>query len=99
MKLQSLKRLAVFVIVQIGLISASFAQDANLGKLTISNAYIKETVAGQTVASAFLKIKNAGTSDKLVSASSATGSEVQLHTMKMEGNVMKMTQIPSIDIA
>jgi periplasmic copper chaperone A len=79
--------------------SGAFAQNAIIGKLAISDAYVKETVPGQTVASGFVKIKNTGPADKLVAVSSATGSELQLHTMKMEGNVMKMAQIPSIDIA
>jgi copper(I)-binding protein len=75
-----------------------FAQSAEVGKLSITGAYARETVAGQSIGSAFLKIKNTGAADKLISASSPSGSEVQLHTMTMEGNVMKMSQIASIDI-
>jgi copper(I)-binding protein len=79
-------------------VSSAFSQTAEIGKLSISGAYSRETVAGQTVGAGFLKIKNTGAADRLISASASIGAEVQLHTMTMESNIMKMSQIAAIDI-
>jgi len=92
-------KIQFIAIFQIGLFSVSVAQNANLGRLSISDAYVHETVSGQTVVTGFVKIKNTGPADKLVSVSTSAGFEAQIHAMKMEGNIMKMAQIPSIDIA
>ena len=80
------------------LISSALSQTAEIGKLSISGAYSRETVAGQTVGAGFLKIKNTGAADRLISATASIGTEVQLHTMAMEGNVMKMSQVTGIEI-
>ena len=93
----SSKSIAVFFAL-LFLITNSFSQSADLGKISITVAFARETVAGQNVGSAFLKIKNAGAADKFISATTSAGTEVQLHTMSMEGNVMKMSQIPFIEI-
>ena len=93
-----LSKAIVGIFVLFFLIENSSAQSADLGKISITGAFARETVAGQTVGSGFLKIKNTGALDKLVSASTSVGSEVQIHTMSMEGNVMKMSQIPYIEI-
>ena len=46
------------------------------------------------VGGGFMKITNNGkTADRLVSASSPNAREVQMHTMSMEGGVMKMRQL------
>ena len=47
------------------------------------------------VAAGFMKITNTGTADdRLVSATATITGTVQLHDMKMEGDVMKMFEIP-----
>jgi copper(I)-binding protein len=46
----------------------------------------------------FLKIENKGGADKLLSASSPASKTMELHTMTMEGNVMKMREVKAIDI-
>lgn len=45
-----------------------------------------------------MKINNTGPADQLVSASSPAAAEVQLHTMKMDGNVMQMRELKQIDV-
>jgi len=77
--------------------SAVHAQAVKVDAVSISDAYTRATVPGQKVAGGFLKIQNKGnTSDQLVSASSPSAGEVQLHEMAMEGNVMKMRQVKDI---
>ena len=65
-----------------------------LGDLTLSAAYTRAMLPGQPVGGGFITIANSGASDDvLVSASSPTSGEVQLHEMAMEGDVMRMRQL------
>ncbi|MBU3539822.1 copper chaperone PCu(A)C [Polynucleobacter sp. UB-Tiil-W10] len=79
--------------------SQAFAQAVKMDAVSVSDAYTRATVQGQKVAGGFLKIQNKGnTPDQLVSASSPSAGDVQLHEMAMEGNVMKMRQVKDIAV-
>ena len=82
----------------IAFIAKSYAEPVNVGNLTIDNTFTRATVPGQKAGGGFLSIANKGVADKLVSASSSIASEVQIHEMKMDGNVMQMKQIDSLAI-
>jgi copper(I)-binding protein len=69
-----------------------------LGQIKIENPYVRATVAGQKAAGGFMKIENKGVADQLIAASSPLAGEMQLHTMTMDGNVMKMRELKTIDI-
>ena len=69
-----------------------------LGQLTIDHPYTRSTAPGQKVAGGFMKIENKGATDQLVSASSPVAGEMQLHTMTMDGNVMKMREVKTIEV-
>lgn len=65
-----------------------------IGDLEISGPFTRATLPGAKVGGGFLTILNKGeTADRLVSASSPAAKEVQLHEMKMEGEVMQMRQL------
>jgi copper(I)-binding protein len=72
--------------------------EVKLGNLKIEDAKARATVPAQKMSGGFLKIENKGAADKLVGASSSIAKAVELHTMSMEGNVMKMREIKGIDI-
>lgn len=74
------------------------AQEAKIGRVTISGAYTKATVAGQMAGSGFMKIAVSGVSDQLIGATSPAAGDVQMHSMSMEGTTMKMRQMNSIEI-
>lgn len=69
-----------------------------IGQLKIENPYARATVPGQKAAGGFMKIENKGTADQLIAASSPVAGEMQLHTMTMDGNVMKMREVKVIDV-
>ncbi len=69
-----------------------------LGQVKIENPYARATAPGQKAAGGFLKIENKGTADQLIAASSPVAGEMQLHTMAMDGNVMKMREVKAIDV-
>lgn len=74
---------------------AARADDVKVGDLVISNAWVRQSPMSAKVAGGFLTITNGGkTGDRLVKASAAISPVVQLHDMKMEGDVMKMEELP-----
>jgi periplasmic copper chaperone A len=85
----------------IAAISAPFTQAIAMdmtvveaGPLKISGAWAKAMLPGQPVGGGYLTIENTGAEpDRLVSVSSEATPNVQIHEMKMEGDVMKMRQL------
>ena len=73
-------------------------QEYRVGQLKIENPYARSTVPGQKAAGGFMKIENKGAVDQLVSASSPVAGEMQLHSMSMDGNVMKMREVKTIEV-
>ncbi len=69
-----------------------------LGQIKIESPYTRSTAPGQKVAGGFMRIENKGAADQLISASSPIAGEMQLHTMAMDGNVMKMRELKVIDV-
>jgi len=63
----------------------------------VEDAWARPTVAGQAGGGGFLKITSP-TADRLISASAAVSKTVELHTMQMDGDVMRMREIPAIEI-
>jgi len=64
----------------------------------VSNAWARSTVAAQKTGGIYLDIRSA-TPAKLVGVASPVAARVELHNMKMEGSVMKMSAVESIDLA
>jgi periplasmic copper chaperone A len=81
-------------------ISASaFAHDYKVGDIRIDHPYARPTVAAQTAGAVYLSIENRGkNSDQLVSVMSPVSKSAEIHTMSMQGNVMKMREVPKIEI-
>ena len=63
----------------------------------VEDAWARPTVAGQAGGGGFLKITSAS-ADRLIAASAPVSKTVELHTMQMDGDVMRMRQIPAIEI-
>ena len=85
---------AVFVALSLG----SQAQSLKHGAIEIAKPWARPTVAGQGAGGGYLTLTNAGAADRLLSASSGVASVVELHTMSMDGNVMRMRQVEAIDL-
>jgi copper(I)-binding protein len=79
--------------------TALHARDALARELSIEHAYARSTVPGQTNGAAYLTIENKGKhADKLIAAASTACESVQIHTMSMAGNVMKMREVQDIEL-
>lgn len=89
MKLKSLQTL----IAALALGSASlYAQTVE-----VKDAWARATVPGQTASGAFMKI-TAKEGAQLVGADSSAAEVVEVHEMRLEGNVMRMRAAPVIDL-
>ena len=64
---------------------------------TVNDAWVRGTVAGQKATGLFGQIVSTS-GGKLVSASSPLAGVVEVHEMVMDGNVMKMRALPSLDL-
>lgn len=65
------------------------------GDLELSAGFVKAMLPGQPVGGGFVTITNkGGAEDKLIGATSEQAGEIQLHEMSMQGDVMKMRQLP-----
>jgi len=69
--------------------SVAFAQ------VTVTDPWVRGTVAGQRATGAFMKLTPAA-DQKLVAAASPVAKIVEIHEMAMDGGVMKMRAIPKL---
>jgi periplasmic copper chaperone A len=76
----------------------SQAHSFKVGSIDIGHPWARPTAAGQKVGGGYLKLTNTGTADRLISVSSEVSDSVELHTMSMEGAVMRMRQVQGIDL-
>lgn len=75
----------------------TFATCAQAQNIEVSNAWIRSTVPGQKGTGAYMKII-ARDGAVLVGVSSPVAGVSEMHEMKMEGDVMKMRALPSLDL-
>lgn len=78
--------------------SLSQANDTKVGGITIGHAFARSTVPGQKAGGAYLTLNNQGAADRLVGARTDRAASVELHTMGMDGDVMRMREIDAIDL-
>jgi periplasmic copper chaperone A len=79
-----------------GSAGGAFAHDYQAGSLKIAHPWARFTVPGQSAGGAFFSVQNTGAADRLVGASSPAAERVEMHTMAMEGNLMKMREVNAI---
>lgn len=77
---------------------AAHAHEFKAGAITVGHPYARATAAGQPTGGGFMKLINGGGNDKLLSVSADVSKAVELHEMKMEGDVMKMRQVDGIEL-
>jgi copper(I)-binding protein len=63
----------------------------------VRDAWVRATVPGQTVAGAYMDLTSAQPA-ALVAAETSAAARAELHTMAMEGGVMKMRPIEKIEL-
>ena len=66
-----------------------------LADVSVTNAWVRGTVAGQTVTGAFMELK-ASEHATLLGVSSPVAGTVEVHEMSMDKGVMKMRAVPKL---
>lgn len=71
------------------------AQDVRKGTLRVTAPWSRATAPRAEVGAGYLTISNAGrTADRLLSATSPRAARVEIHTMSLDGSVMRMRPLP-----
>lgn len=75
------------------------AGDAKLGDVAIQGAWARATAGQAKNGAAFMTVVNAAKqADQIVAASAPVSAKTELHTHIKDGDVMKMRQVPAIDL-
>ena len=72
------------------------AHSFKLGDIDIGHPYARVTAAGQPTGGGYLRLENKGGDDRLLSARAGVSASVELHSMTMEGDVMRMRQVDGV---
>jgi copper(I)-binding protein len=81
-------------------LSPAHAHDFKLGDLVIDHPYATPSLAGTRNGSVYFKgLRNrGGQADRLIAAKSAVAERVELHQMQMDGTIMRMREVPAIEL-
>lgn len=91
-----MQKLIVVVSFLLGLISAFPTKASNI---EITNAYVRESIPGNNITSAYMTItNNSAQAVKLIGAQSPISDRIEIHNHIMDDGMMKMRQMESIDI-
>ncbi|MEO8485395.1 MAG: copper chaperone PCu(A)C [Betaproteobacteria bacterium] len=77
--------------------AALAAAPCAIAQVAVMDPWVRGTVAAQTTTGAFMRLESA--SDvALVAVSTSAASMAEIHAMKMEGGVMRMSALPKLDL-
>lgn len=76
------------------LATPAFALDYKLGAIEIGQPWTRATPPTAESGGGYLVLKNTGTTpDRLVAVKSPAAGKVEIHEMKMDGNIMRMREV------
>jgi copper(I)-binding protein len=93
-------RALVALLLALASTGAALAHGYKLGALEIGHPWTRATAPTAPSGGGFLRITNTGTTaDRLIAVRSPAADKVEIHEMKMDGNVMRMRELDKgIDI-
>ncbi|MGX6649120.1 copper chaperone PCu(A)C [Maricaulaceae bacterium MS644] len=68
------------------------------GGLAVTEGWVRNPIAGRDVTAGFLTIEGGGEAGRLTGVESDEAERIELHTMAMEGDVMRMRQVEAMDV-
>jgi copper(I)-binding protein len=95
--MRSVLRATVFLLAS-GIATAVIAHGGESNGTTVSHPWVRATPGGSDLTAAFMEIKS-DAGDKLVSAKSDVAGRVEVHTHIMDGDVMRMRRVESLEVA
>lgn len=85
-----------FVLALAGLVAE--AHEYKVGSIAIAHPHALPTVGDLGTAGVYMTFKNTGAADRLLSATTAAASSVEIHNMSMDGGMMRMRRLDGIDL-
>ena len=82
------------VVVSVAVLMSSLFFQAH-AQVTVKDAWVRATVAQQNATGAFMKLQSSQDA-KLISVQSPVADVVEVHEMRMDGNIMKMRPVPHL---
>lgn len=79
------------------LAASAIAAPAQTGDIQIKNAWARATPGGAQTAAAYVTVESTA-GDRLTGVSTPAAQNAEIHSMTMEGSVMKMRQVDGIDL-
>lgn len=73
------------------------AQTAWAANISVTGAWVRATMPGQPVGGAYMQIQSDADA-RLVGVSSSVVPRVEVHEMKMDGDVMRMREVKAVDL-
>lgn len=74
-------------------IAAAEHKHAKIGDLELKQTWTRQTPPAAKVGAAYMIIENAGDADRLIAAQSPVAQRVEIHSMEMDGGIMKMREL------
>ena len=79
--------------------SVGFAQSYTFENLRIDHPYARPTPPGARTGGAYFAIENRGTApDRLLRVTTPAAASAEIHSMTMDGNVMKIRAMTAVDV-
>lgn len=92
-------RMLLFVTVGVCLTATGLVAQSAAPALSVKDAWVRATAAGRVQTGGFMVIENtSATPRKLVSASADVASPVELHEMKQENGMMRMSPVKDLTV-
>jgi len=93
-----MKRIIVALAIAIGVFATATAE-ADPGSIAVEHAWARATPKGAVTGAGYVTLVNNGTSDdRLLGATSPIATTIQFHSESSENGVMKMAQLPALDL-
>ena len=81
------------------LAGAVHAAGYKAGNISITDPHARPTVPGQPGGAAYLTLENTGgVADRLLGAASPVAQSTEIHTMRMDGDVMRMREVGELPL-
>lgn len=77
----------------------ALAHDATKGDITVDHPWARPNLPNRPAAAYFAITNNGDTAERITAATSTVFGAIEIHTVKKEGEVMKMQPVEAIEIA
>ena len=93
------RRILILALAALLTATAAPAHEFQLGSLKIGHPWARPTLPGQSAGGAYLSVtNNGGAPDRLLGGSSPAAAGVEVHEMRMEGDVMRMREMQGLEL-